>query len=218
MPIVRISQALVYFAHIPKCGGSSVEAYLQARFGPLAFLDRRFLSVPADERWSRSSPQHTPATALARLFPDGFFDHRFAMVRHPAKRLISMFQFQQEVEKVIPPTMSFSDWLGSLPALLETDIWVYDRHIRPMHETVPDSARIFRLEDGGAPLIAWLDEVAGDTQGPRMLPHEKDRKERLVRRGWPDTTVSLTAQDRRLIGQLYDKDFTLFGYDPEILV
>ena len=34
MPIARVSGKLVLFMHVPRCGGTSMEDYLEARFGP----------------------------------------------------------------------------------------------------------------------------------------------------------------------------------------
>ena len=69
MPIFRIGDTLHYYAHVPKCGGSSVEAYLRTRFGSLAFLNTRYLDLPEQARWTRSSPQHMALADLHRLIP-----------------------------------------------------------------------------------------------------------------------------------------------------
>ncbi len=68
MPIIRADSKLIFFAHVPKCGGSAVQTYLNNRFGPLAFEDRRFLSVPERKRWSKTSPQHVDVETLNRMF------------------------------------------------------------------------------------------------------------------------------------------------------
>jgi hypothetical protein len=49
MPYVTAAGKLIYFAHVPKAGGSSVENYLAARFGPLAMLDRNWTRYRFDE-------------------------------------------------------------------------------------------------------------------------------------------------------------------------
>ena len=68
MPFFRLRQQLVYFAHVPKCAGSSVEVYLQRRFGALAFRDQAHYK-DAGTRWTRTSPQHVTVAALPRLSP-----------------------------------------------------------------------------------------------------------------------------------------------------
>lgn len=210
MPIVRISDMLVYFAHVPKCAGTSIEAYLSHRFGRLAFQDRKYLSQPAEERWTATSPQHVPAAALARLFPEGFFAQSFAMVRHPVDRLRSVFLFQKERERTIDPECSFDAWVKDLERLRAIRPQLYDGHIQPMHSFVPSRSRIFRLEDGEAALIGWLDLLSGDTEGDRVLPREKVRA---------DTTQTpapeITPATRARIETLYAEDMTRFGYATE---
>ena len=38
MPLAHWNNCSIFFAHVPKTGGSSVEDYLIRRFGPLASL------------------------------------------------------------------------------------------------------------------------------------------------------------------------------------
>ena len=103
MPLAFVNGALLYFAHVPRAAGTSIEQYLIQRFGPLAFLDPAFLAVPEAERWSRTSPQHLTAAALSRLVPESWIRHRFAVVRHPEDRILSVFRFQRDIEGNIPP-------------------------------------------------------------------------------------------------------------------
>src|SRR5690606_34944645 len=109
MPVFRIGDRLHYYAHVPKCGGSSVEAYLKARFGGLAFLNTRFLDLPEARRWTRSSPQHLPWDAFTRLVPADWIASSFAVVRHPVRRLVSAFQYQVEVEGTVAPLWSIDE-------------------------------------------------------------------------------------------------------------
>ena len=110
MPIFRVGDRLHYFAHVPKCGGSSVERYLRARFGALAFVDSRHLDRPAALRWSRSSPQHLALSDFRRLVPSEWISSSFAVVRHPQNRLISAFRFQVEVERSIAAIWTIDEW------------------------------------------------------------------------------------------------------------
>jgi hypothetical protein len=94
MPIFKAGGKLVYYAHVPKCGGSAVGWYLTERFGPIAFEDRNHTRHDAKTQWSRTSPQHIDRVSLGRLFPEGFFDAAFTIVRHPVARLVSAYHFQ----------------------------------------------------------------------------------------------------------------------------
>lgn len=208
MPFFRAGPQLIYYAHVPKCGGSTVADYVSARFGGLAFSDSRFYMIDEKERWSKTSPQHINLSALDRLFPEHFFDHSFAIVRHPVARVVSAFHFQMEVERKIAPATRFGDWLEML-----TDLppYAYDNHLRPMDEIVPPEAEIFYLEHGLDALIPWFDRVTGTKSGPRLLAHVNKRGDH----GAVSTAkVQPTQAEIRLITELFHIDFDRFGYDP----
>jgi len=83
MPFFKAKSKLVYYAHVPKCGGSAVEHFIEARAGKLAFVDQKYMSQPEAMRWSKTSPQHINVDALSRIIPLEFFDAAFTIVRHP---------------------------------------------------------------------------------------------------------------------------------------
>ena len=211
MPIVRIGARLVYFAHVPKCAGSSVEDYLRERFGPLGFLDRQYLSLPQDERWSQSSPQHIDWVAATRLFHEGFFDASFAVVRHPVARIVSAYHFQVEVEQASQPA-GFSDWLKHNLALQDQQPYLMDGHMRPQTEFIPSDCQIFHLEHGLDALIPYFDDLAGDNAAPRAMSHSNTRKKS---KGPSTAETSLSNDDMALIAKTYAADFSRFGYSPE---
>ena len=217
MPIFRCRGKLIHYAHVPKCAGSAVNRYLAARFGPLAFQDEDHMARPEAQRWTRSSPQHVDRAAMTRLFPEGFLDASFTIVRHPVARLTSVYAFQIEVERTIPPDTAFSDWLATLPAALERDPRVFDNHVRPMDDIVPPNAHVLRLEEGMAPLVAWLDALEGEARGPREVAHANRRSDRRAgRRSSPTAPPARPSPaDLELIGSVYARDFDRFGYRLE---
>ncbi|MEZ5771801.1 MAG: sulfotransferase family 2 domain-containing protein [Defluviimonas denitrificans] len=179
MPIFRIGDRLHYYAHVPKCAGTSVEFYLAKRFGQLAFENRRFLSDPEPSRWTKSSPQHLPLEAFHKLIPEGWIASSFAVVRHPLKRLTSAFQFQVEVEKTVAPLWSIDEWFDDWLVRREAEPFLYDNHLRPMADLVPADAAAFRMEDGLDPVVAHLDRLAGNKEGPREIAAENVRKKAM---------------------------------------
>lgn len=216
MPIARIADKLVFFAHVPKCAGTAIDHYLSAQFGPLAFHDVRFNANPPRRRWTRSSPQHVEAESLARLFPEEFFDASFAVVRHPVIRLVSVFRFHRDIEGRIAADMPFSGWISTVARKRRTTPWQFDNHTRLMTEIVPQSAVVFRLEDGMAKVVDWLQDLAGpDRTLPRVVEHRNVLSTRLSHEGKPDNPVILGREDIDAIAQLYRDDFERFGYHPE---
>lgn len=214
MPIVRIAGKLIYFAHVPKCAGTALELYLQARFGPLVLRDPRHTLHPAGTVWPRSSPQHIDLVSLSRLIPSGFCDASFAVVRHPVDRILSTYHFQSEVQQIIAPDQSLTDWLAALPALMAADPFYADNHCRPMGDLVPQEAEVFQLEAGLDPVVDWLDGQAGTRDGARSIGSVNRRGSRpqhprtLTPRRWP------TAADVARVEQLYAANMVRFGYGP----
>lgn len=207
MPIVRAGSKIIYFAHVPKCAGSSVVQYFEDRFGALGLHDHYFHFMTEKERWSRTSPQHVNTEVLYRMFPASFFDHSVAVVRHPVSRMVSAYHFQIEVEKKLTLKTSFGEWLEGIASELKSDPFIYDNHVRPMDDIVPDGAEIFPLEQGLPPLINWLDQVSGNTDGPREIP-------RVNERGTKSGKITPTAEEVDLVAKIYARDFQRFGYDP----
>ncbi len=214
MPLCRIGTKLIYFCHVPKCGGTAVEKYLENRFGRLAFLDPHFYAMDAENRWPKSSPQHIPDQELTRLFPAGFFDASFAIIRHPVDRLASVFLYQRLLEKRIAKDVRFENWLEILADQKAENPYIYDNHIRPMIDFVPKTANVFRLEDGLAAVIDWLDSQAMDASGPRQIPPANVLADRLAHANQAKIEFTVSPAARDLISDIYRVDFERFGYAP----
>ncbi|APX14366.1 sulfotransferase family 2 domain-containing protein [Tateyamaria omphalii] len=216
MPIFRIGSDLGFFAHVPKCAGSSIETYLAERFGPLAFVDRAFREQSGPQRWTKSSPQHLPVSALERLFPPGFFACSFAVVRDPVDRLRSAFQVQRDVIGRIPRKTSFGAWLTTVEDAHASKPWYLDNHARPMDDLVPEEAVIFRLEDGLEPVVAWLDAQAGNADGPRQIGTQNTRADIFASRTQDlPPRPPVRKADRVAVARIFARDYARFGYDPE---
>lgn len=219
MPILRASGKLIYFAHVPKCGGTSVERYLRDRFGALAFVDDAWWSRGRG-RWGASSPQHVTAEALATLFPDGFFDVAFAIVRHPATRFVSAFVNARNDGRI--SRMSTLD--GVLSRLERQGVGrpgLADNHFLPMTRFVPAGAEVLRLEDGLDRVAGLLDRVTGTrwdgriahanaSRGPHGPPGMtlRHRVKRAIQPPVPPLDPARLARIRAL----YHEDYPAFGY------
>lgn len=212
MPIFKAGPKLVYYAHVPKCGGMAVAWYLRERFGAVAFTDKAHTSHAPATLWSKTSPQHIDTLSLSRLFPEGFFDASFTIVRHPVPRLVSAFHFQVEVERRVSEHIEFSDWLEDIEERRATDPFVFDNHVRPMSEIVPAGAQVFHMEHGLDSLIPWFDAITGTHAAPRALP-EINRKGEYSKAG--TVRAEPSAADLERIARIYAEDFSRFGYDPE---
>jgi hypothetical protein len=212
MPLFRAADAIHHFAHVPKCGGASVEAYLRARFGELAFLDERRYDRPAWAMWSRTSPQHIPAEALSRLIPQGWIASSFAVVRHPADRLVSAYNHCIDPQAVLPAGLSIEEWFEEFLLIRRRNPWIYDGHLLPQTDLVPEAATWFRLEEGLDPLVAHLDRIAGDRAGPRSIGHSRHSG------AMPQIRSETRCLSPGLLSRIethYAADFARFGYAPD---
>lgn len=212
MPFFKTAGQIVYFAHVPKCAGTSVEDYLITRFGPLAMLDRRFLSAPPETRWSRTSPQHIDWQNLQTILPATMIDAVFTVVRHPVARAESAFHFQIGVEHSIPPETRFSDWLREQIRMMQADPFVLDAHMRPQTDFAPEEAAVFHMEHGLDALVPWLDALAGNSDGPRTIGHSNKRKSGKATGKDAPARAKLGPEDIALIEEAYAADFARFGY------
>lgn len=214
MPLVRIGPKLVYFAHIPKCAGTAIEDYLQDRFGKLAFVDRRYKKLQTP--WTRSSPQHVTWKDLRRLFPPGFFNGSFAVVRHPVTRLRSVFHWQRDWEGTIPADTTFEAFVDRVAQMRRGASYDHDNHLRPMHQFIGLNTQVFRLEDGLAPVVDWLDKLAGSPDGAREIPRRNETVHRVEDRGHRYAPAPVSDATHARIATLYADDFARFGYDPGV--
>jgi len=201
MPLVVINGIRLFFAHVPKTGGSSVSDYLTRRGEtPLAVNDGGFPGAHR-QRDTIVSPQHMTARTVATLLPCDI-DHSFAVVRDPLSRILSQFRFQAGHSRI--SRLGFSTWLRIVVHAARRDPRIYDNHIRPQTDMVPAGAVVFRLENGFTDMISWLDDVTRTTRPDIEMDHL------LKRRTDP---VTVLKQDAALITDFYRADYERFGYD-----
>lgn len=209
MPIIKADDKLVLYAHVPKCGGSAVSWYLKERFGLIAFQDGRHTRHEPGTVWSRTSPQHIDRQSLGRLFPNGFFDACFTIVRHPVSRIVSAYHFQLEVEQLVPESTDFSEWLHDIIDMRAENPFLFDNHVRPMVDIVPEGATVFHMEHGLDALVPWFDALTGRKDAPRALPRINDRG---AYRSVSTERARPTEADLAIIAREYAEDFARFGY------
>ncbi len=201
MPIVYAAGKRLFFAHIPKTGGSSLEIYLVERFGsPLAMRWRE----GAKQRGVISPSHHLAADDLLDVLEPNM-DAYFAVVRNPLKRMVSEFKFQSGHGNSIPSRFGFSTWLRIMMRGVELDKRIYRNHIRTQKEMTPEGSKIFKMEDGFEPVTTWLDEVTDTTSEVSVGHHLKSASKK----------VEMSRQDVELIHKYYAEDYDAFGYERE---
>jgi hypothetical protein len=214
MPSLTLDRQLIYFAHCPKAGGTSVEQFMVARWGERV----GHLGWGWDREWTGrggeraggipSSPQHYTWDDARRVLPRPP-DAVFAVVRDPVARMVSEYRYQQSERRggrLAGPLrrMGFSTWLCMMAEVYACNPYAFDNHFRPQAQFVPHGAKVFRLEDGLGQVGQWLCAQAGEA-GPVAMPHE-------LRTGARAPRVEPTREDLDLIRVWYSMDFVRFGY------
>lgn len=201
MPIFSNGGVHVFFSHIPKTGGSAIEALVRRSPVLMSLFSTRLhggrnQSFPV-------SPQHFHTAIVERLFAPGFFALKLAVVRHPVHRLKSEFRMRYALEikaRKTPP--EFNGWLGMALETRAKDPFHLDNHLRPQIEFIDDETDVVRFEDGlGVAVQRIFQEL--NLAAPAEAPRRND---------FPrvEITLAKTALDR--IVDTYAADFERFNY------
>ncbi|WP_282063789.1 sulfotransferase family 2 domain-containing protein [Roseobacter litoralis] len=200
MPLITADDKKLYFAHVPKVGGSSVVDYLTRRFGgPLAMNGSEFYKTKTKADMIMA-PSHITAKTAAIMLPRDI-DHSFTVVREPLSRILSQYRFQIGVSRM--SQFGFSTWLRIVLSAARRDPRVYDNHIRPQSDMVPDQSMVFKFENKFSDMITWLDKITGQPAYDVEIGH-------LLKRKRPP--IPILRQDVETIVAYYLADYERFGY------
>lgn len=191
---------LIFYAHVPKTAGTSLENYLALRFENIGFNGRAKGIKRPRQRGIIPAANHLTAADLNEVLPNQI-DFVFATVRDPLARLKSEYRYQFGASRI--GSLGFSSWLHLVIACMKIDPRMYDNHIRPQTDLVPRDAEIFRLEDGLEAIILRLDSVVGGAMPELAIGHLLKRESREIR---------VTCADAALVASVFAADYERFGY------
>ena len=199
MPLWFCSGKLILFGHVPKTGGSAVFDYLVRRLGEplLAAIN------PVELRGTGliTNPEHFTKKDIASCMNIDALDYSFAFVRDPMERLMSEYRYQRGVSR--SSRLSFSSWTHLMLESARHEPRIYQNHLRPQVDFIPDNADVFRLEQGFDRVIRKLDDVLGTTGPKEGVPFFNASR---------SVTIAASQQDAELAGQFYAEDYERFGY------
>lgn len=196
MPIFLKNEKKVFFIHIPKCGGTSIEKYLLAATGGIEFFSHDI------DRALKCTPQHIDRTLIHSLFFQGSNDFQYvAVVRHPLLRIISEY-FHDNRNKKKPP--DFGWWLKKNIKNVKRDLYLRDNHLRNQVDFLVEDAAVFHFENGLIRPIEFSLNALGIYDSIDSIPHEKKYKK---------FNISISQKSIKLINSFYKKDFDFFGYE-----
>lgn len=172
MPVFRVGHRNIYFAHVPKCGGTSIEYALAAADVELGFIDES-LWREKSRLWYKSSPQHITERDLSRLLPPSMRDYEFAIVRDPVARFISAFNHNRRARR-IPFFFTIERFLSKIERRQDFYGYDMDNHFVPANRFVSETCDVFHLE-GGLDRVA--DRLLEVTDGQlRIVPKHQNAR------------------------------------------
>lgn len=215
MPSLTLDNRMIWFAHCPKAGGTSIEQLMVATWGNrVGHLHWGWDLWWKQGGWRSAKPPNSPqhlTWADAAQTVDPLPTEVFAMVRDPATRMMSEYRYQRRHRRGtwagrILARLPFSVWLRLMLAVARKNPHAFDNHLRPQSDFIPAHAVVFRLEDGLQPAVRWL---AKATDCPDLgLPGHVLASGRSAA---PD------ADSQSRISEAFLEDYKRFGYPlPDI--
>ena len=195
MPLYRTDAGVVFFAHIPKTGGTSIEKTLNSAGAAEA------LKLKKQAGYSKATLQHMHAELYTEANGKNFADYSFTVIRNPYDRFASEFKM-----KVVSAGLedSVDDWAVTNFKRFKKFEYTRDNHIRPQVQFISKRLEVFRFEDGlEAPLEAACKHL--ELEVP-MVRHEK--------RG-TKTLIEVKEQTLEVIHKFYRRDFSRFDYESD---
>ena len=199
MPIFEKNGKRVAFIHIPKAAGSSVEHLFKSDGWTMSFYKPTFDGY-------KVSDQHQTYRDLKKRIPDLDELKSFAITRDPFSRLVSEWGYQ--TKRIKSSKLSFCDFVRHLECSLRVDERYWDNHYRPQTDFCDDGLNaIIKMENIREELPDFLREN-GIMKDPKV-PHLNRLQKRRERED-----LSMTAQLRERIMQIYSQDYAKLGYAP----
>lgn len=196
----------VFFAHVPKTGGTYIEDLFRQNG-----YERHFWDGYPHLLGRTCSPQHYHAAFFAPLLDLENMDFGFMTVRNPIDRLLSEYRHQAKFPKDGPDIAPLRVWLENMATAMWATPLMMDNHMRPQVDFYHSTLKVFRQEDGFG--RKWAKGVNREYE----LGFKKYDVAR--RRNTSNEQAPLTISERDALIDFcktqYKSDFEFFKYRPE---
>ena len=198
-------QIPIYFVHIPKCAGTTVEFLFEKKLNLETFLGpndyikfRKYLKIP---------PVHFDISLIEQMFTLEKI-YSFASVRNPFDRMLSDYNWAKtnSTEAEFFKKLSFEQFCSYCFDQYHLDNNFMSNHIRPQHKFISsDIDKVFRLEDG---LENAIEQVFNDLDlqlsNKFILPKTNTSKYE---------NIKINISTKKKIYNFYEEDFIKFKYE-----
>ncbi|MBB3140387.1 sulfotransferase family 2 domain-containing protein [Halomonas organivorans] len=193
----------LYYSHVPKTGGTSVEHFFRDNGFGVFEKDPGLQGTLNNHRFC--SPQHAEAERVKRNFNIGKFDYIFATVRHPVDRVVSEYKYRCGGRDD-----DMNVWICSALEEQKKNPYIYDNHLRPQWEFILPGSDVFRQEEGFGD--EWVGRVSCATGLSFPFPAKK-----VNVTGSLDLKYKLCKESLEMIVEVYGLDFDFFGYERPVV-
>ena len=210
MTIFKVHSNFIYFSHIPKCAGSSIEDYFSTFPAcSVLFLDREFYSSSL-KNWAKSSPQHILGNVVERLFDNSFFTDYLAIIREPIDRFKSTFKYQKYWLKNIDEAIDCNVFVSEiLPNNYQKQDWCDNHFQTQISFLIPNRKyKLFLMDkDGIREAKRYIDQNIFAYDREIEIPRNNTAND-LYSNKVED--IKLNLKSIEIIKELYKNDFNLF--------
>lgn len=195
MPVFRKDSKKILFVHIPKTGGSSIEAMMKRsgwecgfhRVQPPGFL--------------KITPQHYHGELLQTIFDINKFDFCFSVVRDPVSRFISEYKYRNKhkYNSQLTTQIDINKWAKGVFKKYQKNKSIFDNHLRPQSEFVFPECYIIPFER-----LADTHQILCDITQEKLvsLPH--------LKKFTFDEKIELNEETNSMLRKIYHEDFNLW--------
>jgi hypothetical protein len=204
LPLYTKDGRSVFYVHVPKTGGTAIEAFFNQNGFRVEYFDTG--GPQSLNRYRRCAPQHMHAAQIMMLLRPARFDYLFMTVREPLRRLVSEYKMRV---RTVGDAPSLTQWFERISKQYVEDNYVAENHIRPQSEFWLPTCEVYKQEDGfGDILVGRLEERLGMTFSQRRVGMYNDDETTLV-------DAAEIKRVRPLVLRFYRQDYLNFGYSPE---
>jgi hypothetical protein len=202
MPIFMKQSRTVLYLHVPKTGGTAIQAFFEKNDFRADLLDTTG-GPKSLNRLRRCPPQHMHAAQITAILRPSEFDFTFMTVRDPLARLLSEYKMRFRSKNSAPPLPA---WVEQMFKRYIDNPFVADNHIRPQCEFWLPNCEVYRQEDRH-----------GDTLAGRIEEKLELSLEHRTLGGYnidegTDIDQADIVQVEPLVRQFYRQDYFTFGY------